>query len=72
MTIYQNATTACEETSSVPATTVLVSGLQATDNTGECLARHALVKMHLIDCQNSIETGNILATEFSEQTPEQK
>ena len=55
MKTYQNATTACEDTSSVPATTVLVSGLQATDNTGECLAKHALVKMHLIERQNLIE-----------------
>lgn len=31
---YQNATTAWDEASSVPATTVLVSWLQATDNTG--------------------------------------
>lgn len=36
---YQNVTTACEEASSVPATTVLVSGLQATDSTGVSFPR---------------------------------
>lgn len=36
---YQNATTACDETSSVPATTVLVSELQATESTGAFFAR---------------------------------
>lgn len=36
---HQNATTACEESSSVPATMVLVSGLHATESTGACLAR---------------------------------
>lgn len=36
---YQNATIACEATCSEPATMVLVSGLQATERTGLCLAR---------------------------------
>lgn len=65
---YQKATTAWEETSSVPATTVLVSGLQATDNTGECFARHALVEMHLIVRPNSVETGTSLREILREDT----
>jgi hypothetical protein len=39
---YQNATTACEETSSVPATIAFVSGLQATDRTGDFFARQRI------------------------------
>jgi hypothetical protein len=37
---YQKATTACEETSSVPATIIFVSALQATDRTGAALSRN--------------------------------
>lgn len=39
---YQKATTAWEETNSVPATMVFVSGEQATERTGACFATDLL------------------------------